>query len=635
MDELRRQAASLAERWQRFPRGQRIAMTAVLVASVVGFSFVIGRSTGSDWQPVCGGREFAGKELAATQAIWRQQGLRNFRKEGQQIYVPKVELNRYEALVPKSKSDEVASSSEWERQLSKSNPFSSSEVVEQHRDNALRNELRRIIKAIPAIADAEVIWARSKGKSTFSARANVKATVNVTPRDGHDVTPELAQSLRTAVANMVPDLNVQDVVVLDQSTGLAIADHMDAAIVQQQRRRQLERLSQQVENKITLALSSIPGIVVQIAPSEAKGNNHFVARPIQTELAEGNDQREFRSASFWTHDAPQDVVLFANDARTARTFPVPADSAIESPDQPHHWRVTVAVPASYFEAQAAQSVIANGHATDSSDAECARLQQLVTSLLPANAPTTEVVVQQSNVSSRSLTVPETQSAIAGFAAWPHAVSLLVGVVVMASFARPRRRAVVRQECHDKRSLESDVLSVDVDFTNQSTLRLVTPKQFDGSRKNPLPLKETAPTQVPLTDPTREISSDTEFDQQRQPNHANRSDDNALSQLLQADPQRLAEALRHEGPQAIAVLLTRFPTRHASETLAGLPNDMQIDIIRRLKSLSEVSLELVDEIARSVSGRLQLASPVHASNGPHSVNRIAHLLEAPSSSRVFA
>ena len=78
MDELRRQAASLTDLWSRFPRRQRIAMTAVLVASVVGFSFVIGRSTGSDWQPVCGGREFAGKELTATQTIWRQQGLRNF-----------------------------------------------------------------------------------------------------------------------------------------------------------------------------------------------------------------------------------------------------------------------------------------------------------------------------------------------------------------------------------------------------------------------------------------------------------------------------------------------------------------------------------------------------------------------------
>ena len=95
------------------------------------------------------------------------------------------------------------------------------------------------------------------------------------------------------------------------------------------------------------------------------------------------------------------------------------------------------------------------------------------------------------------------------------------------------------------------------------------------------------------------------------------------------------SLRHERPQAIAVLLTRFPTRFASETLAGLPNTLQLDVIRRLKSLSEVLPELVDEIARSVCTRLPVDSAGNAANGSQSVNRIAHLLDAPTTTKVFA
>ncbi|HLQ43085.1 MAG TPA: hypothetical protein VK137_00030, partial [Planctomycetaceae bacterium] len=281
MDELRRPIASLTEHWLRLPRGQRLAMTAVLVASVVGFSFVIGRSTSSDWQPIRGGREFTGKEFAAIQAAWREQDLTNFRRAGKRLCVPKSELSRYEAALSKSKSEKTASGSEWEKQLDRANLFTTHEQLEQLKDNALRNELRRVLRAIPAIADADVIWARGKGKSAFASRPKVTATVNVTPHDGYDLTPKLAQSLRTAVASMVPDLSPQDVVVLDQSSGLAITDVSDDAVTWQQHRRQQERLMKQTETKIASALSHIPGVAVQITATETPPSNvgHFVAKP--------------------------------------------------------------------------------------------------------------------------------------------------------------------------------------------------------------------------------------------------------------------------------------------------------------------------------------------------------------------
>ena len=634
MDELRRQVVSLAERWSRLPRGQRFAMTAVLVACVVGFSFVIGRSTSSDWQPVCGGREFVGKELAATQAIWRQQGLKNFRKVGQQLCVPQSDLSRYEVLVPKSKSAEVASGSEWEKQLARTNPFSTSEVVEQHRDNALRNELRRLIKAIPAIADADVIWARSKGKSAFSNRPKVTATVNVTPRDGHDVTPELAQSLRTAVANMVPDLNAQDVVVLDQSTGLAITDHMDAAVVQQQRRRQRERLGQQVESKIASALSNIPGLVVQITALEDHEVNHFVARPVQDFPTATTEPHTLRSASFWTHDTPQDVVTFVNPEATAHVSPMTANASEHSPQ----WRITVAVPANYFEAQAAQWFVENGDSIVSADAECARLQQLVASLLPPNAPASEVIVQQATSLNRRMDAPETQSAIAAFTAWPHAICLFVGVIVMTSFARtqPRNRTAQQPATHDQCSLQSaaaDELAV------QPTPRLAISTAANNSNGSSIEkltphVEEFSTAQTPINAPTA-VSDSSAQSAQHHLTFTNNQAEDAIHQLLRVAPQLLSEELCHERPQAIAVLLTQFSSRLASETLAGLPTTLQIDVIRRLKSLGEVPAELVDEIARSVIRRLQTEASEHATHEPQSVNRIAHLFETPTSSKVFA
>jgi flagellar motor switch protein FliG len=117
------------------------------------------------------------------------------------------------------------------------------------------------------------------------------------------------------------------------------------------------------------------------------------------------------------------------------------------------------------------------------------------------------------------------------------------------------------------------------------------------------------------------------------NTANHVETDPIEQLLQTDSNQLADALRHERPQAIAVLLTRFTSRHASETLAGLPTDLQIEVIRRLKSLGDISPELVHEIARSVARRLRSIVAEDSMTESSAVNRIAHLFETPASSKV--
>ena len=96
----------------------------------------------------------------------------------------------------------AADGSEWDKQLAHTNLFTSHEQLEQLKDNRLRNELRRVIRAIPAIAEADVIWARSKTRSAFSSRPKVTATVNVTPREGHDLTHLGGKVLSLAGSNL-------------------------------------------------------------------------------------------------------------------------------------------------------------------------------------------------------------------------------------------------------------------------------------------------------------------------------------------------------------------------------------------------------------------------------------------------
>ncbi len=577
MEELRRHAAPLVDRWQRLARSQRIAMVAVLIVSAVGFFFLLNRSS-DNWQPIAEGREFSTSELAAIQSAWRQAGLKSFRRDARKLLVPSTDIARYTAALPKSQRDDSDSGDDRGPSIAKANLFTSHEQLEQIKDNDLRNTLRRHLKAIPAIADADVIWARGKGRSVFANRSKVTATINVLPRDGHDLTPELAQSLRTAVAGMVPDLSAEDIVVLDQSTGLTVTDDSEQQIAEQQRRRQQERLARQLESRIAAALAHIPDATVKAKLVEVPlaTNRHLVAKPT------------FGSAIVWTTDAPDNLVDFSpftatdNDTQPLSTATDSASSLA--------WQVAVQIPQASFDAHVVQQSLSTKHRTtkldDLCDAECARLRLLVQNLLPPDATLAELSI-----------VPSTDHTAAtplavSFSAWPHVACGFLAMLCLTAAARRQRMKDVSPPSHlpmDHSTLNSDSLGEQTPFALEAADAVIAP---------PIPIE-------PLTD---------------------------LARLQQLDPQPLADALRHERPQAIAVLLTRFPTRLASACLSRFTSSLQTDVIRRLKSLSEVSDELVAEIARSVCQRM---TPATETMTHEPTNRIAHLLPETPTQRVFA
>lgn len=579
MDELRRHATSLIDRWQRLARRQRIAMIAVLVTSAVGFLCLMSKRE-RDWQPICGGREFTSRELAAIQSVWRERGLNEFRRDGHQLSVPVADLARYESAVPKTKADEASSGNEWEKQLVGVNVFTSPDELAQRKDNALRNELRRVLKGIPAIAEADVIWARGKSRSAFSARSKVTATINVTPREGFDLTPELAQSLRTAVAGMVPDLAAEDIAILDQSTGLAITQGSAELIVEQQLRRQQERLARQLESRIAAALTHIPNATVQAKLVEVSQpqNRHLAAKPT------------FGSAIVWTPEANENWVEFSPFIGAEHDSQTPPQTS--GSDRSVAWQVIVQIPDSYFDAHAAQQLLSAdrraANLDDLRDAECARVRQLVRNVMPRGATLAELsIVPAAGTVATASAVP--------FAAWPHVVCSFFAVLCL-TFAARRRRA---EDVNPPSDLSLVQSSLDTE-------------PFGGL--TPSARQEVAEESSALAPQA----------------HAEPS--SVLTRLRQLDPQSLADLLRHERPQAIAVLLTRFPTRIASACLSRFTSSLQTEVIRRLKSLGEVSDELVDEIACAVCQRM--VSPVEpVTHEP--TNRIAHLLPETPTQRAFA
>lgn len=578
MDELRRHAAPLVERWQRLARGQRIATASVLVASAVGYFFLLSHPA-ENWQPVANGREFSASELAAVQSAWRQAGLKSYRRDARRLLVPSADVARYTAALPKSQRDDDGSGNERSPSIAKANLFTNHEQLEQLKDQDLQCTVERQLKAIPFIADAKVIWARGKGRSAFASRSKVTATISVLPRDGHDLTPELAQSLRTAVAGMIPDLSADDIVVLDQSTGLTISDESDVLIAEQ-RRRQHERLARQLESRIAAALAHIPDVTVQAKLVEVPRptNRHTTAKPF------------FGSAIVWAAESSDKFVEFS--PFTPTDSDTPTESAATDITTTSAWHVAIQISQASFDARIAQQLLTTEYRTtnpdDLCDAEYARLQFLVRNQLPPDATLAELSITPAT----DLTA--TSPRVVPFSAWPHVVCGFFAVLCLTMTIRRWKPDVVTHQTR----LSSDQSPPSIESLGERTLT-ARPVDEDQIRVEP-------------ASPTESLSD--------------------LARLQQLNPQSLADALRHERPQSIAVLLTRFPTRLASACLSRFASSLQTDVIRRLKSLGEVPEELVSEIARAVCEHM---TPTAEPIAHEPTNRIAHLLPEPPTQRSFA
>ncbi|MBB1075442.1 flagellar motor switch protein FliG [Rhodoferax sp. 4810] len=84
------------------------------------------------------------------------------------------------------------------------------------------------------------------------------------------------------------------------------------------------------------------------------------------------------------------------------------------------------------------------------------------------------------------------------------------------------------------------------------------------------------------------------------------DSKGLEALKWLDPRAIADMIRHEHPQIVAIVLSHLDPDQAAETLLFLPDRMQSDIVLRIATLDGVQpsalLELDEVLERQLSGK---------------------------------
>lgn len=79
---------------------------------------------------------------------------------------------------------------------------------------------------------------------------------------------------------------------------------------------------------------------------------------------------------------------------------------------------------------------------------------------------------------------------------------------------------------------------------------------------------------------------------------------------------LAQALRHEYPQTVAVILSKLRSDHAARVLAELPRDFAVDVIMRMLRMETVQKDVIQEIEHTLRTDFMMNLSRSTKRDPH-------------------
>lgn len=105
---------------------------------------------------------------------------------------------------------------------------------------------------------------------------------------------------------------------------------------------------------------------------------------------------------------------------------------------------------------------------------------------------------------------------------------------------------------------------------------------------------------------------------------NTDDEGALETLKWLDAKSIANLVRGEHPQTIAIILAHLEPDHAAATISHLPEHLRMGVILRVATLESVQPEILKELDAALQGAIS-TRPGHSSSIVGGVNAVASIL----------
>jgi len=460
METIRRTLKQCGDIFLSMSSSQRMSLIVVTAVIIGGFGFLMMGGTSGSYQPLFWDKALSTEELINAEQTLITAGLKDFRREGNRLFIPAGEADRYNAALLEGGSIPDDWGSELLKQLEQNSILTSSEQIRARKEAILAKHLRRVIRAISTIDDAHIVWAPSKQRRFSRGGSKVTATVYVKPRRGHDLDMQLVQGLRVGVASSVPDLKPTDVVIFDQVKGKAYTADADSAF-DSKLLTHIRNFEKMYFNKIDSALSYIDDVLItvnvdlekvksSVRRTQKLGNKSFETSISLKSLNDTSRQQPNRGEGGTRPNQPRNLQTTGGNEKTRTTIEkeegieqVPTDIMITEEQligaMPEAVQVSVAIPEDYYRAVALKQGLTEGASKDKGGKDpfqdaVAAIKQTVTtdvqSIVMRNIPNNSVAANVSVISYTPVDreIPEPTTSITEtvgniFSRWGGAIAL--------------------------------------------------------------------------------------------------------------------------------------------------------------------------------------------------------------------
>ncbi len=347
----------------------------VMIAAGLGGLMASSRSTTS-YVPLSVGKAFTVEEIIRAEESLISAGLTDFRREGQRILVPQLEVDRYNSALIASGTLPQNWAEEWEKQFSDLGPFANGKQMTERKEIARAKLASQMISALPDVESANVVWDEQETARWPSTRQST-ATVFVRSKPGRELTVETSASIREAIAGMKADLPPGNVTVFDINRGVAhqasqAGDPFDSGLVRHinnlkdmYRREVLNSVDyiDHVRVSVSVDLDRVKSAVKRRQEVQTKGAAALVTT--ESKRTTKSQQTPRRTEPGQNPNGPLDLAAVAGEERSesmeesdtanlsAPSYEITQEDLLGA--MPQNVQVAISIPEDYYRAVAVQS----------------------------------------------------------------------------------------------------------------------------------------------------------------------------------------------------------------------------------------------------------------------------------------
>jgi type III secretory pathway lipoprotein EscJ len=258
--------------WRGRPAPAQVIALGLVAAAFVAAFWLLDERPHAEQVELLAGTVLPSSELAMVEAALDRAQLTDHRADGGRVWVPRQRHAAYMRALVDAEALPREFGSSLRRAIENDSPWRSRAAQEERLRVAIQDELAHVIRSMPGIEQAAVLFDAGDRPSFPQAGIHRAATASVNVRTHVDepLEPSRVQAIRVLVAASIAGLEAERVAVTDLRSGRVHAGPLDhdapehAADPDFARRAALER---HLATKIRQALSFVSGAVVDVTLS--------------------------------------------------------------------------------------------------------------------------------------------------------------------------------------------------------------------------------------------------------------------------------------------------------------------------------------------------------------------------------